>query len=44
MYQGRCVSVYDHLRMSKEQSWQISSLDQIGVVFIKVRILAGSDE
>ncbi len=38
------LAEYDHLRASKEQSWQISSLDQLGVALIKARIIAGFDE
>lgn len=38
------LAEYDHLRVSKEQSWQISSLDQLGIALIKARIIAGFDE
>jgi HTH-type transcriptional regulator / antitoxin HipB len=38
------LAEYDHLRTSKEQSWQISSLDQLGIALIKARIMARFDE
>jgi len=38
------LAEYDQLRTSKEQSWQISSLDQLGIALIKARIMAGVDE